>query len=152
TIETTVTPGVDGTVSTGALAQVLPNVDISITAQNGILFNDLGGTFTLPTAAGHTAAFVAQGGAPGSTISFTNTANTLATSGADLTLDAQGTPRGNLTPFGLNSAGGAIRLSGNNVSLGQPVNAGAGLVVVNADGSIGGSGAITGSGLAVRAV
>src|SRR5205823_13797964 len=122
TIETTVTPGVDGTVSTGALAQVLPNVDISITAENGIVFNDLGGTFTFQTAAGHSVSFVAEGAAPGSTITFANPANTLATSGADLVL----TTPNNLTPAGLNSAGGAVRLTANNISVQQPVNAGAG--------------------------
>jgi uncharacterized repeat protein (TIGR01451 family) len=152
TIEATVDPGdTAATVSTGALAQVLPNVDISITAEGGIVFNDLGGKFTLQTAAGHTAAFIAQGTSPGSTIQFSNTANTLATSGGGLSLLAQGVPPGNLTPAGLSSGGGTIELDGNNISLQQPVNAGTGLVKVLALGNVGGSGAITGSGLAVQA-
>ena len=125
TISTADASGVDGTVSTGALAQVLPTVDISITAEDGITFNDFGGTLTLPTAAGHTALFVAQG-TLGSTITFANTANTLATSGGDLVLS---TP-GNLTPAGLNAVGGIVVLAGNTVSLQQLITAAA--VGVNA--------------------
>src|SRR5262249_18812390 len=39
-----------GTLSAGALAAVPPGTSISVMAQNGINFNDVGGTLTLQTA------------------------------------------------------------------------------------------------------
>src|SRR5207237_3101718 len=75
-----------GTLSTGALAAVVVGTNISVDSQAGITFNDLGGTLTLQTGPGGTVAFDSGTGP----LNFTNVSNTLATSGAGISLTAGG--------------------------------------------------------------
>src|SRR5204863_468195 len=75
--------GTPGTLSTGALASIGAANNISVTAQTSIAFADIG-AFTLQTALGNSAAFTAGSGA----ITFSNTTNTLATSGGSMNFGA----------------------------------------------------------------
>jgi autotransporter-associated beta strand protein len=100
-----------GTLSTGALAALAAGTSISVAAQAGISFNDLGGTLSLQTGTGKNVTFNAGSGA----FSVANAGNTLATSGADFNVSA-GT---DLSLFNLNSgfdvsltAGGLISTAG----------------------------------------
>ncbi len=141
------------TLSTGALASLGSTQNLSIQAVHAITFGDLGGTFTLPIAAGFSANFSTddQGGGA---ISFSKPANTLASSGgaiffdagADLTLaniktgggdtflvaGSQGA--GTLTAQAVQTTGGANGAAGNvifttdHIALTAPVNAGSGRV------------------------
>lgn len=117
-------PDIGGnTLSTGALVSVC--CDIVVQATSTITFNDLGGTLTLMTPGGNSVTFsTATGG--GGAITFTNTTNTLATSGGNIILSA-GT---SLTPAKLDSAGGDITLTADNQNIQQPVNAGNGVVTL----------------------
>ncbi|HTK73955.1 MAG TPA: dockerin type I domain-containing protein [Gemmataceae bacterium] len=78
--------GSGGTLSTGALAAVAVGTNISVDSQAGITFNELGGTLTLPTGPGGTVAFNSGTGP----LNFANIGNTLATSGARISLTAGG--------------------------------------------------------------
>jgi hypothetical protein len=139
-----------GTLSTGALTQVGPGVDISVGAQASITFSDLGGTLALQTGPGHAATFFISG--PGADfITFANTNNTLGTAGGDVVFSAGA----NLTVGNISSAGGAIRLSAGgrvagNLAAGTLTATGA-VVTLQADNAAGGAISQTGAAAAVVA-
>src|SRR5262249_44435930 len=119
-----------GTVSTGALASVNSNVNISVTAQTSITFNDLisqGSTLNLATGTGNSATFSAQAGS----VTFANVANTLTTAGGSLTLIASTSE----TLGQVTTAGGNLSLAALGGTLTQSGNANAGTGVVNATAS-----------------
>src|SRR5207302_10735205 len=91
-----------GTLSTGALASIGAANNISVTAQTSISFDDIG-AFTLQTDLGNSAAFTAGAGA----ITFSNTTNTLATSGGSVNFGA-GT---DLTLASFQTDGGDVALT-----------------------------------------
>jgi hypothetical protein len=121
-----------GTLSTGALTQVGPGVDISIGAQASITFNDLGGTLALQTGPGHAATFYTSG--PNAAfITFANVNNILSTAGGAIAFNA-GT---DLTLAGLSSGGGAISgtTANGNLTVGGNESAGAAAVSLTAGGT-----------------
>jgi hypothetical protein len=123
TITTADDPGdTAATLSTGALASVNSTTNISIAADATISFNDLGGTLSLQTGLGNSAAFTTTTGA----ISFDNTASTLATTGGSIGFSA-GT---SLAVGNLNTGGGDASLkAGGDITL-AVLNAGTGAVNV----------------------
>ena len=72
-------PRIFGHETSGVVAAVGSNVNISITAGTAIAFNSIG-TLSLQTGLGFGASFTASGGA----ISFANTANTVDTAGGSI--------------------------------------------------------------------
>jgi hypothetical protein len=94
------------TLSAGALATIPANDSISITARTSISFNSLLSQLTLKTGLGSSDTFAVASGT-GTTISFANTANTLASSGGSLVFNG-GT---NLTLANLNANGGNLNLT-----------------------------------------
>jgi len=95
--------GNPGMLSTGALAAVGAGTSISVSASNGITFNDLGGTVTLQTGPGNSVTFDAGGGR----ISIVNKGNTLVTSGASVIFTAGM----NLGAMNFNTGGGDVTLT-----------------------------------------
>jgi hypothetical protein len=102
------------TLSTGALTSIAATNDIVVQATDHITFNDLGGTLTLQTGTGHSATF-STATLGGQAITFNNTANTLATSGGGLALDAATS----LTAANLSTGGGDVHLIADSMSLAQ---------------------------------
>jgi hypothetical protein len=125
-----------GTLSTGALAAVAAGTSISVAAQAGISFNDLGGSLTLQTASGRMLAFNAGSGA----LTFANGFNTLATGGASVSASA-GT---NVAVCSLNTNGGDVTLvaglsAAGNLSAGSILTGGAGNINLLATAPSGGT-------------
>jgi uncharacterized protein YjdB len=131
-----------GTVSTGALTAVASGTDISVTAQNGISFNDLAGTLALQTGLGRSATFNSGSGA----LTVANAANTLATAGGSITYSAGGS----LAAPNLNSNGGNVSLTAGtagagSLTVGAIQTAAAGNIVLQATNAAGGTVTQTGS-------
>ncbi len=102
------------TISTGALASIPAGTSILIQAADAIHFNDLGGSLTLLTGPGASVSFnTAVGG--GHDITFSETTNSLATSGGDINFIA-GT---DVTVGDLNSAGGAVIIAAGTIGAGN---------------------------------
>jgi len=109
------------TLSTGALTSVPAFSNIVVQALT-ISFTDLGGTLTLQTTNPNSVTFsTATGG--GTTITFANTSNTLATSDGSINFIGNT----GLTLANLNSAGGDITITADNMNLARPINAGTGI-------------------------
>jgi Domain of unknown function (DUF4214) len=136
------------TLSTGALQAVAAGTNISITVTTSITFNDLGGTLTLGQGLGRSVSFAANTGA----ITFANTTNALATSGANVSFTA-GT---NLALGNLSSANiGDVSLTAGTASAGnlavQSIAAdSSGNIVLQATNAAGGT--ITQTGIASGAL
>ncbi|MFL5331063.1 MAG: hypothetical protein ACJ8C4_19405 [Gemmataceae bacterium] len=120
-------PGIVGTLSRGALQGVNSNVNISITAEDAILFGNLTSTLALKTGAGNSASFAANTTA----ISFTDVTDGLSTAGGDVTITATT----DATLGGIAANGGNIKLTaGKNISLNAAVaTTGAGSIGINAN-------------------
>jgi hypothetical protein len=138
------------TLSTGALTAISATSNILVEATQTISFDDLGGTLVLKTGPGNTVTF-STATAGGGAIAFSNRNNTLATSGGDIALKA----RGDLMPANLDTGGGNasltaglngpavlsaqsiltgssgdITLTADDMSLAQPISAGAGRIIL----------------------
>jgi autotransporter-associated beta strand protein len=125
-----------GTLSTGALTAVAAGTSISVGAQAGISFSDLGGTLTLQTGLGGSVGFNAGSGA----LTVANGLNTLATGGSGFILTA-GT---NLALFNLNSNGGDVTLTAGtsaagNLSARTILTAGSGNITLQSTNAAGGT-------------
>lgn len=120
TINATDSLGVAGTLSRAALQGVGPGIQISITAENTIVFDtSLAAPIALQTMSGNSAQFVALNG----NITFSDPADALSTAGGDLTYAVAG---GSLTLGSLATNGGNISLISDSVeiAMGATVNAG----------------------------
>ena len=120
TINATDSLGVAGSVSQGALQAVGSGIQISLTAENSIIFrNDLTTPVALQTNTGNSAQFIGLNGS----ITFQDPADSLTTAGGDLTFAAA--PTGVVTLGGLTTSGGNVTIIGDAVALTGTVNVGA---------------------------